>query len=132
MLNVLLPRESQAIQAKKASQQTLERTSVDTIIAPFHAYLVVPASWGAKTSNVEAVRRSTAPKKSTLCKDREDILEAFLLRGQDTSKHASPITAHGTLYRYIQRQVDFVVITPPKIGPVLLSLEDEMSLYEFT
>ena len=120
--NVLLPRESQAIQAKKASQQTLDRTSVDTITELLHAYLGLPASWSANTSNVEAARRSIAPKKSTVCRDGKDNLTAFLLRGQDKSILAIPITAHGALNKYIQRQVDVVVIKPPKMGPVSFSI----------
>lgn len=129
---VPLPRESQVIQEKKTSQHAPERTSVDTITRSLQAYSLLPASWRANTSSVEAARSSTAPKKSTFRKDCNDILVAFLSQGQNTRRQAVPTSAQGALYRYIHRQSAFVVITPPRIGPASLRLACLMYPEDFT
>lgn len=60
-----LPKESQDIQAKKPIQHTPEIIKVEMIVALFHEYAVLPPSWRAKTSKMEAASSRIAPNQST-------------------------------------------------------------------
>jgi len=64
--NLVCPYSSQNIQAIKAIQLTPEMTKLVMIIALFHLYWLDPASWIAKTANIEAARRRKAPGMSII------------------------------------------------------------------
>lgn len=95
-----LPEESQDIQAKKPIQHTPEIVKVDTMVALFHENAVLPASWSAKTSSVEAAKSKTAPNQSTCrndCQEMLGFLYVFSFLGQQISMMIIPKVAAGAL-----------------------------------
>ena len=94
------PKESQDIQAKNPIQHTPEIVKVEIMVALFHENAVLPASWSAKTSSVEAASSRTAPSQSTCwsnCQDILGVLYVFSFRGQQTSMVPIPTAAAGAL-----------------------------------
>ena len=97
-----LPKESQDIQAKKPIQHTPEIVKVEIMVALFHEYAVLPPSWRAKTSKMEAASSRMAPTQSTWRIDSQVILGFlydFSFRGQQISMTAIPTAAAGALNR---------------------------------
>lgn len=97
-----LPKESQDIQAKKPIQHTPEIAKVDTMVALFHKNAVLPPSWSAKTSSVEAAKSRTAPNQSTCRNDCQEMLRflyVFSFRGQQISMIIIPTIEAGALNR---------------------------------
>ncbi len=117
-----LPKESHDIQAKKPIQHSPEIVKVEMMVALFHEYAVLPPSWRAKTSKMEAASSRMAPTQSTCwidCQVMLGFLYVFSFRGQQKSMTAIPTAAAGALNRYIQRHDALSVMTPPRIGPTV-------------
>ena len=93
-------KESHDTQAKKPIQHTPEIVKVEIMVALLHEYAVLPPSWRAKTSRMEAASSRMAPAQSTCwidCQVMLGFLYVFSFRGQQKSITAIPTAAAGAL-----------------------------------